>query len=199
MKDLLEAFEGTLAGERINSLLSQYERLGLVQSRFQKDFSVSCISGCGKCCEHYVPFLSESEALVAAYVIIRDKREEEVLARLNGGSPSSPVCPLYNKDGEYHCALYEGRSLVCRLFGLSVSQDKEGRPVWKACKWKEGKGEVISTETLQDKRESVPVMAEYGEKLTEYGDTEGDSIYDALPKAIWKLKMLLSLTDSNPA
>ena len=94
MKDLLEAFEGTLAGERINSLLSQYERLGLVQSRFQKDFSVSCISGCGKCCEHYVPFLSESEALVAAYVIIRDKREEEVLARLNGGSPSSPVCPL---------------------------------------------------------------------------------------------------------
>ena len=42
-------------------------------------------------------------------------------------------------------------------------------------------------------------MAEYGEKLTEYGDTEGDTIYDALPKAIWKLKMLLSLTDSNPA
>ena len=42
-------------------------------------------------------------------------------------------------------------------------------------------------------------MSEYGERLEECSDIEGESIYSALPKAIWKLKMILEMTENTPA
>lgn len=199
MEDLLFTLKDTLVGERIEYLKNAYSELDEVQKRFSEDFGVSCIHSCGKCCQHYVPYLTETEALLSAYVIIMDGKEDEVMSRLNSGNPDSKVCPLYNSEGDFHCSLYNGRSMVCRLFGFSASQDKEGHVVWKACKWKGESGEKIDSSSLEKDRKSVPVMSEYGEKLEECGGTEGESIYDAIPKALWKVKMILRMTDSNPA
>ncbi|MGN1164012.1 MAG: YkgJ family cysteine cluster protein [Candidatus Ornithospirochaeta sp.] len=199
MENILEKLAGTMPGEKIIQLLDVYKSLGEHQKRFQEKFGVSCISGCGNCCEHYVPYLTESEALVAAYVALRDDRVEEIMARLNNFSEKDTVCPLYNKEGEYHCSLYEGRSMVCRLFGLSVSQDKGGKMVWRPCHWKDGKGEVLDGSVLEANSGDVPVMSHYGEKLEECGGTEGELIDSAVSKAIWKIKMILEMTESFPA
>lgn len=199
MEDLLSKIITTIPGEMISKLRDVYAALDEKQARFQDKFSVSCINGCGECCQHYVPVLTQAEALAAAYVIIRDKREEEVLERLNSGDPNSSMCPLYNKDREYHCSLYEGRSMVCRLFGFSCSEDKEHNLVWKACKWKGEEGEEIDPSVLMENRKDVPVMSEYGERLEECSDIEGEIMYSAIPKALWKLKMILEMTENTPA
>ena len=199
MEDLLAKISSTVPGEMISALREVYRELDEKQSKFQKAFSISCINGCGECCEHYVPVLTQAEALVASYVIIRDKREDEILSLINSGDPGSSICPLYNKDGEYHCSLYEGRSMVCRLFGFSSSEDKEHHLVWRACRWKKEKKEEIKSTELEANRNLVPVMSEYGERLEECSDIEGESIYSAIPKALWKLKMILEMTENTPA
>ena len=199
MENLLAAIDSTIPGEMISSLMKVYRELDEKQSRFQHDFHVSCIEGCGECCLHYVPVLTQAEALVAAYVIIRDKKEDQVLSRLNGSDPNSPVCPFYNKEGGYHCSVYEGRSMVCRLFGFSCSENKEHELVWRSCKWKDGNKEEIASDDLKANRVDVPVMSEYGERLEECSDIEGESIYSAIPKAIWKLKMILEMTENTSA
>ena len=199
MENLLSKIEATIPGEMISSLRAVYEELDEKQARFQKDFPINCKDGCGECCLHYVPQLTQAEALVAAYVVLRDEREEEILSRLNSGDQSSSVCPLYNKEGEYHCSLYEGRSMVCRLFGFSCSENKEHHIVWRSCKWKKDSKEEIDTSLLLSKRNDVPVMSEYGERLEECSSIESESIYTALLKAIWKLKMILEMTENTPA
>ena len=64
---------------------------------------------------------------------------------------------------------------------------------------KEDKKEEIDAALLKANRSDVPVMSEYGERLEECSDIEGESIYSAIPKAIWKLKMILQMTENTPA
>ena len=54
---------------------------------------------------------------------------------------------------------------------------------------------MISTEELEKKMDEVPVMSVYGEALE--GEEDGESIYTALPKAVNKIKLLLSYSDSS--
>ncbi|MBQ0072495.1 MAG: YkgJ family cysteine cluster protein [Spirochaetales bacterium] len=184
----------TLEGEAIEKLRSLYRDLDSTQTSFLEKYAISCIPGCGHCCEKYVPVLTPAEAVYASAAILREGREEEILTLLEKGDPESKCCPLYLPDREYHCSFYEGRSLVCRLFGASATEDKNGRLVYRSCHWKEEK-ESIPSSALEENRESVPVMSHYGEMLQESpggNAEEGESIYTALPKAIGKLKMILS-------
>lgn len=89
--------------------------------------------------------------------------------------------------------------MVCRLFGFSCSENKEHELVWRSCKWKGGNKEEIASDVLKANRVDVPVMSEYGERLEECSDIEGESIYSAIPKAIWKLKMILEMTENTSA
>lgn len=191
---LSDSFDSSVTGERINNLLEVYSLLEEKEKEFTDAFSVRCGSSCGECCRHYVPFLSEAEAETAAYYIIRENREEEIMKRLEEGDEKSGVCPLYNPESPRHCSFYEGRSMVCRLFGASVSLGKKGEMEFKDCKWKRDK-RVISSEELEEKRTLVPVMSIFGEAL----DSEGESIYRALPKALDKIKLLLSYSGAYPA
>ena len=181
-------------GERTGKLIEAYLSLEEKEKAFVSDFSIHCTPSCGECCCHYVPYLTESEALVAALIIIRDNREDEIISLLSSADKESTVCPLYNPDRSSHCALYDGRSLVCRLFGDSVSLDKNGNPVYRECKWKKEKRN-ISSEELEKKKDDVPVMSTYGEVL----EGEGESIYTALPKAIDKIKLVLSYFEDDMA
>lgn len=192
--DKLSSLSSTVTGERINKLIEVYNLLDKSEKTFCASFGVHCTESCGECCCHYLPVLTEEEAEVAAWFIINENRESEILASLDAADKTSPGCPLYNKDKAEHCSLYEGRSMVCRLFGSAVTLDKNGDPVYKECKWKKEK-HSLSQEELKKRKDILPVMSIYGENLS--GDAE--SIYTALPKAINKIKLLLSYSDSYPA
>lgn len=191
--ELLErVLSSSSIGEKTGKLIEAYLSLEEKEKVFVSDFSIHCTPSCGECCCHYVPYLTESEALVAALIIIRDGREDEIMTLLSNGDRKSPVCPLYNRDKSNHCSLYDGRSLVCRLFGDSVSLDKNGHPIYRECKWKKEK-RMISSEELEKKKDEIPVMSNYGEVL----EGEGEDIYSALPKAIGKIKLILSYSECD--
>ncbi len=184
----------SVTGERIEKLMSVYSLLEREEKRFCRDFSLHCTQSCGECCRHYIPVLTEAEAGLAAYFILKEDREEEILSRLSSSDPSSGICPLYNPSSSHHCSFYEGRSMVCRLFGSSVSLDKNGEPSFRDCRWKKEKREIPSSE-LEKKRGEVPVMSIFGEAL----EGEGESIYTALPKALDKIKLIISYSGAWPA
>ena len=184
----------SVTGERIEKLIEAYSLLEKEEGDFCRDFSVHCTSSCGECCRHYVPYLTEGEAELCAYFLIREGREEEILSLISSSDEESGICPLYNPDKPEHCSFYKGRSMVCRLFGASVSLDKNGEPAFRDCRWKKDK-KVISTAELEKKMDEVPVMSVYGEALE--GEEDGESIYTALPKAVNKIKLLLSYSDSS--
>lgn len=188
------SFSSSVTGERIEKLMSTYSLLEKKEDRFCRDFSLYCTQDCGECCRHYVPYLTEAEALVAAYLIIKEGREEEILSRLSSSDPETGICPLYNPESSRHCSFYEGRSMVCRLFGASVSLDKKGEPSFRDCRWKRDKREITTGE-LEKHMDEVPVMSIFGEVL----EGEGESIYTAIPKALNKLKLVLSYSGSYPA
>lgn len=189
--DSLSSISSTVVGERINKLIDVYSLLEKKEEAFCSAVSLKCTPSCGECCCHYVPVLTEGEAEVAAWAVINEKREDEIMRRLEEGDRNSSICPLYNKDKNEHCSLYEGRSMVCRLFGSSVSLDKNGRPAFRDCKWKKNKLELTEKE-MEDNSKILPVMSTFGENL----EGEGESIYTALPKAIGKIKLLLSYSHS---
>lgn len=195
---LEKALSSTLEGEHIASLNKVYGDLDTHQKLFNERFQISCIEGCGKCCEHYVPVLSEAEAQQAALEILKAGREEEILNRLSKADSTSTCCPLYNKDGLFHCSLYSGRSLVCRLFGNAASEDKEHLPVYKPCKWKTAEEPIPTSELLLHK-EIVPVMSYYGDRLLECneGFSEGEPIVIALQKALSKLMLVASFSSQS--
>lgn len=190
----LSAIFSTVTGEKIHRLIEVYDALDSAEKAFCSAVSLKCTPSCGECCRHYVPVLTESEAEVAAWAVINEKREDEIIKRLEKGDKESGVCPLYNKDKAEHCSLYEGRSMVCRLFGSSVSLDKNGEPAFKDCKWKKKKLE-LKKKDMEENCDILPVMSIYGESL----EGEGESIYTALPKAIDKIKLLLSYSSSFPS
>ncbi len=185
----------SVTGERIERLLEAYSLLEKEEGEFCRDFSVHCTSSCGECCRHYVPYLTEEEAELCAYFLIKEGREEEILSRLSSSDRESGICPLYNPDKPEHCAFYRGRSMVCRLFGSSVSLDKNGEPAFRDCRWKKDK-RVIPAAELERRMDEVPVMSVYGEVLE---GEEGESIYTSLPKAVNKIKLLLSYSSSSLA
>ena len=192
MKDIEEIALSQLGlvGERIEKLLDTYSLLERKEEEFCSSFSLRCTLKCGECCRHYVPYLTETEAEVAAWLLIRDGREDEILSRLSSSDMNSPVCPLFNSAQDQHCAFYAGRSMVCRLFGASVSLDKNGEPAFRDCRWKEEK-RTITTGELEKRKNVLPIMSIYGEVL----EGEGESIYTGLPKAVDKIKLLLSYSD----
>ncbi len=194
-KEILDSvLYSTLCGEKIRKLLGIYSILEEKERKFLSLFSVSCPKCCGECCCHYVPYLSETEANVAAFLLIKEEREEEALALLNNGDINSPICPLYIEDREKHCFFYEGRSMVCRLFGGSVSLDKNGNPSYRDCKWKENKV-VLDPTLLEEDKDSIAIMSNFGE----YIEPEGDPIYISLPRAINQIKLLCSYFNDLPA
>lgn len=194
IEDLDRAVFSSSIGDKIKNLMGVYSLLDEKEAYFSSFFGVKCPSRCGECCLHYLPFLSESEALVAAYLILKENREEEIMGYLKEGDTNLSRCPLYLENKEHHCSFYEGRSMVCRLFSSASSLDKNGLAVYKDCKWKENKVEIESS-LLEKERDRIPIMEYFGESL----EPEGESIYTSLPKAINKIKLLVSYSDNLPA
>ncbi len=153
-------------------ILSNLQRLEDVYAELDEDqnkwIEVSpfrCPSGCGRCCERFVPDVWEIEALYIAARLIIEGRDSTVLERFrendrgeddrelymnqvdNEGTPGgqrptgNSACPLYQAEGEFHCTVYKTRPLVCRAFGFAGDRDKWGQLRFSPCRFMEIKTE----------------------------------------------------------
>ncbi|MGE0075345.1 MAG: YkgJ family cysteine cluster protein [Sphaerochaetaceae bacterium] len=132
---LCDRFSEFSVSSQWRSLLDLYLLIEKETTSFQQTYGVACPPGCGTCCEHFVPELTELEAsLIGAYLLFV-KQDPSVLARLDAYEASSGTCPLYNPDSPYHCTVYPVRGMICRLFGACPSEDKFGNPIFRKCKY----------------------------------------------------------------
>nr|WP_319472442.1 YkgJ family cysteine cluster protein [uncultured Sphaerochaeta sp.] len=200
IEDLMIAFEGTYVGQSMAGLVELYSTIENQTSVFCTQYDIACGSGCGTCCEHFMPDITVSEArLVAAYLLFV-KKDETLIETLDGarGNTSGP-CPLYNPDSPYHCTVYQARPLICRLFGACANQGKDGRAVFRRCKY--NAEQTMPSSLIMD--EDVPVMQDYSYALRSLDDGNGKVGYlsDMVSTLIEQLRFLanmLNQDDTNP-
>mgnify|MGYP000371501596 CR=1 FL=1 len=185
--------EDWIRNDRLVSALRELETVyGELEEEQRSWIAVSpfrCPSGCGRCCEHFIPDVWEIEALyVAAQLLIQGRQdiriEEGQSLQMEGHENSqidrierSSACPLYNREGDFHCTVYATRPLVCRVFGFSGDRDKWGRLRYAPCQFMEvaskerqGEGQLamkVEEERQQIGRGQLEQAGKWGRQLTE--------------------------------
>jgi uncharacterized protein len=183
--ELCELLTGTYIAEKWHSLIELYDDAARNSQVFQSTFGVYCPTGCGTCCEHFLPELSEVEAsLMAAYILLI-KQDNVLIERLQSHDGENSPCPLYTDESMEHCLVYPARGLICRLFGACPSEDKSGLPVYRKCKYNTATDTPasISAQDFSEKSLENSTMQDYGVRLSALG---GSNHLLPLPEAVLK-------------
>ena len=194
---VLRLLIGTRIGERLSSIQKLYADLESAQKKFSEIFNIHCKEGCGSCCEHFYPYITNLEADYMAFGLIFQGKDQEVLNKIRSIKEEPQSCPMFIKDSPYHCIAYGVRPLLCRLFGTSAAKDKAGKPVFRNCRWKEEP--EISPDELESKKESLVTVDTYGIQMEEL-QPEDPATYpmlEALERAICKIRFLIDI-ESDP-
>ena len=203
-------FAGTKIADALNGVHALYVDIDTEQRVWKRHTPAPCPAGCGMCCEHFEPDVYEYEALyLAAWLLAHDADKAETI-RTCGALQSrnnDDGCFLYDPNTPYHCTVYGGRCLICRLFGHSGTRGKDMKIHWKPCKFIEGIGknrehrEYDETELIELFGCFPPDMAQAAARLIALNpeNTETRPLREALPAAIEKLKLILRfLTPPEP-
>ena len=131
-----QKLNGTHELELIENTDSCYDRCSEEQKQWYEKSKFYCIQGCGSCCHNFEPDLTEGEALFMACWLLENQHETALrIAENNFPFENGKTCPFYDSENPYHCSIYGGRPFICRLFGASCSHGKDGKKVWKPCKF----------------------------------------------------------------
>jgi len=199
-KELLDKVSHNTSLKRLEVLKKMYAELEKKEQEFCDFFCIHCTHGCGKCCERFVPSITELEAAYLAYGLIINKQDDIVLKQLEQIDENTLVtCPLYNfNDPDHHCTVYAFRPLICRLFAASASKDKNGDPIYRNCKFNSLSCDVTS-EMLEKNKEHLVIMSDYGEQLNNIESNGGqeEPLNIALIKAINKIRFLMELEEES--
>lgn len=138
---ILQSLEGTSVYEVLIQMEEAYARISEEQGAWYKKAQFLCVDGCGQCCVGFEPDLFECEALYMSAWLLENQRDV-ALAIADGNFPfdnsslaKTKTCPFFNLHSPYHCSIYGGRAFICRLFGACSSYSKEGKKVWRPCKF----------------------------------------------------------------
>ena len=191
--EILSIISETNVYQKIKELKRIYQELEERQKVFCSTFDVHCLDGCGNCCLVFTPDIKMVEAYFIAYGLIINGKDKEVLELLTNYAKDKKTCPLYLYNNKYHCSIYDYRPLVCRLFGSSITKDKDNNPAYRNCKWKDDSS--LTKEELNLKKEALVFMSDYGQRLQEIDpqDTKTEILEVALTKAINVLNYILEL------
>lgn len=159
--------DGNELKKKVQEIESVFEKLDASISSFQKETSLHCKFGCGKCC--FKPDIEATllEFLPLAHYVYENNQAEEWLLRLS--DTNSTVCLILNasQSGAGLCSQYTHRGLICRLFGYSARTNKYEKKELVTC-------QLIKTEQqsffkqAEEKIEqglTVPIMSEYYMRL----------------------------------
>ena len=217
-----EKFAGTVIYDILTAVHSLYNDIEVDQKLWKARSPMQCPNGCGSCCVHFEPEVYEAEALyLAAWMLEhQSERAERIAAADSDSFACGDGCFLFDPDSPYHCTVYEGRCLICRLFGFSGDHGKDGVIRWKPCKYMqpsrvagnavggisgETASRIFDVQDVQTGRQYgqeemmrlfgavPPYMGAASSSLLALNpdDTHPLPLRIALPAAIKKLKMLL--------
>jgi len=129
--------------ERVSQVLALFSEVDEEISAFQKKSSLHCAEGCGRCCENPEIETTVLDVLPLAYALWQEGLAEDTLHKISGSDKMKihdlgiEPCVFYKPDalvaGNGRCSVYLWRPLLCRLFGFSVKNDKQGKASLVTC------------------------------------------------------------------
>jgi Fe-S-cluster containining protein len=137
---------------------------------FQKNTSLRCVAGCGRCCENPQIEITPLEVFPLADELWRKKEAVSWLERIEH-NPNQKQCVFYQPNllsqGQGRCGIYPLRPLICRLFGFAAKADKQGNAQLVTCLTIKESQEKTYLKTLQQINNglSVPWMADYARRI----------------------------------
>ena len=141
-----EKFAGTVIYDILTSVNALYNDIDSSQKLWKTRSPMQCPNGCGSCCVHFEPEVYEAEALyLAAWMLEHQSERADRIAEADVDSfTRGDGCFLFDPDSPYHCTVYEGRCLICRLFGFSGNHGKDGTIRWKPCRYMQPSAKILS-------------------------------------------------------
>ncbi len=166
----------------INLIDQLYRRIDLKTGLFASDYAIKCPQGCGSCCSIYEPDIYYSEALFAAFWIIKENKS---LSSLFQNIENRKNCIFYDDKNDYHCLIYPARPLLCRAFAFSGVLDKYGNHKYKSCKFMDERKEFSGN--------FVPLMTNEGNTILYNNDMENPlPLSVAVEKAWQKISFIMN-------
>lgn len=218
INNLLKQLEGTSVHDVLVQMENAYERVALEQEKWYKKANFFCMEGCGECCIDFEPDLFECEALYMSAWLLENQREvalkitEGTFPFNNSNIANGKTCPFFNINSKFHCSIYEGRAFICRLFGACSSYSKNGKKIWRPCKF--FPSSILAThnppikhiqyseeETLSILGAIPPAMSDLMESALSFIPTSEKTIliHEILPETIKKLLWIIDMNgNDNP-
>ncbi len=211
---IIECLSGTREYEVITGMEQVYADIGQRQNLWKKAGATICPEGCGECCVNFEPDILESEALyLAAWLMENNPRKADTIADGTFIPPASGGingCILYDGNSPWHCTVYEGRCLICRLFGYSGDHGKDNKCRWKPCRFYPAEKleqhipllthrQYTENELLELFGLLPPVMSDCMEQALALtpGCSRMQPLREVLPCTIRKLKLIIAFNGNN--
>jgi Uncharacterised protein family (UPF0153). len=216
MISFLDRLAGTCEYDMLRGLDAVYTAIEAREAEWKAASGVSCTDACGTCCVAFEPDVLDCEALYLALWLIEN---EPAAARSirdrtypTERSDNAKGCFLYDPENPFHCTVYGGRCLICRLFGYTGDHGKDGGTRWKPCRFLPDT--VLSSHIPplshrqygQDELNTVfnalpPVMSDIMQQalsLSPGSSGETRPLREALPEAIQRMQFILMYNARNP-
>ncbi|MBP9853573.1 MAG: YkgJ family cysteine cluster protein [Candidatus Omnitrophica bacterium] len=183
--------------KKIIHIAWHYEKLDGEVRTFRKKSKVSCIKGCGKCCENVYLETSTIELLPLALVLWNRPKRDLWLRKLKK-LPSEGRCVFYQKSlagpGQGRCRIYHLRPLMCRLFGYAAKKNKFGNKQWVLCNPLKGLlgMKYVELSYAINKDLSIPSANDYRMKIQQVA-SGSEARLQALPDALYDAMSVVSL------
>jgi Fe-S-cluster containining protein len=205
-----EIVAGTSVQIVVDRLDEIYADVASSQEPWKLASPFQCADGCGSCCVDFEPDVLECEALYLAVWMLshQSERAEAILTgtfvspREGTSAASHTGCLFFDPESPYHCTVYDGRCLICRLFGYTGDRGKDGKPRWKPCKFlpldeldhgDKRRHQYEETELLDRFGTVPPVMSDITAQVVALSPDTTQTrrpLREALPDAIAKIRML---------
>lgn len=210
---ILEKLEGTLLYDTLTAIEKDYQNIYEVQKSWYEKTQFTCPDGCGTCCVDFEPDILESEALyMGAWIIENIPDLAEQISQGKFPFDNGKTCPLWNREAKYHCSIYGGRPMICRLFGASSFYDKDHNTIWRPCRFfPDGELEKFhpnlkhktysENETISYIGAIPPVMSDLLESSSSFGMDSKQTfmLREILPDAINKILWIIHMNgNDNP-
>lgn len=156
--------------KKVKAVEKVYQRLDQEIAQFRNSTGLSCLAGCGACCQKADIEATILEFLPFAYYAFMQDKADETLEKLK--NQPTALCHLLKMTvvggSSGLCSDYVYRGLICRLFGYAAARDKHGSLRLVTCnKIKENQASLYaeSIEKIKAGLE-VPVMSQHYSKLS---------------------------------
>lgn len=155
---------------------------------FKRHTDINCENHCAECCRYESIDATPPEFLPFAWHAYRLGMLEYWFDELEKEQSSRCIFARFENNA-WGCKIYPVRGFICRLFGFSATTDKNGHPVFAACRvLKKQQPEITSKAgAYVINGGKIPVMAIYYRQLAAIDPSSGARmmpINEAIKKAL---------------